>query len=167
MAVSMWLSLGYLQLCVVFLENLHANRILLTTFQIPRPVEKRAAAIAITTMVGNFAQIYSPYLYPSSSGPRYLPAMTANSKRRPFYCLPINANQSGVSKLLAAMFVFVSICLAILLRFCLVRENRKLDTIEGRREEDGISSPKIESGEITQQGSSAIVLLSPGFRYII
>jgi len=31
-------------------------------------------------MVGNFAQIYSPYLYEKESGPRYLPAMTANSK---------------------------------------------------------------------------------------
>lgn len=30
-------------------------------------------------MVGNVAQVYSPYMYPASSGPRYLPAMIANS----------------------------------------------------------------------------------------
>ena len=31
-------------------------------------------------MVGNFAQIYSPYLYEKKNGPRYLTAMTANSE---------------------------------------------------------------------------------------
>jgi hypothetical protein len=61
------------------------TKILLTIPQLPRPLEKRAAAIALTNMVGNFAQIYSPYLYPTSSGPRYISAMVANSKLCFFY----------------------------------------------------------------------------------
>lgn len=45
---------------------------------LPRPREKRASAIALVNTVGNIAQIYSPYLYPASDGPRYLVAMSVN-----------------------------------------------------------------------------------------
>jgi hypothetical protein len=38
----------------------------------PRPLVKRSAAIAICNMIGNASNIYGPYLYPSSDGPRYL-----------------------------------------------------------------------------------------------
>ncbi|KAG6001700.1 hypothetical protein E4U21_003902 [Claviceps maximensis] len=74
---------------------------------IPRPLEKRSAAFAIANMVGNLAQIYSPYLYAKSSGPRYLAAMIANS-----------------------VFVFASIALCVILLSCLKWENRKLERAE-------------------------------------
>ncbi|KAH8195099.1 hypothetical protein TruAng_010739 [Truncatella angustata] len=109
---------------------------------LPRPLEKRAAAFAFTNMVGNFAQIYSPYMYPSTNGPRYLPAMTANT-----------------------VFVFASICFATILRFCLVRENRKLEALEvvdAAEAED----PKAR-GEIVQAGPGGLVVLSSGFRYAL
>ena len=38
----------------------------------PRPLVKRSAAIAICNMIGNASNIYGPYLYPASEGPRYL-----------------------------------------------------------------------------------------------
>ncbi|ETS83455.1 hypothetical protein PFICI_05331 [Pestalotiopsis fici W106-1] len=114
---------------------------------IPRPLEKRAAAFAFANMVGNFAQIYSPYMYNSSTGPRYLPAMTANT-----------------------VFVFASICCATVLRFCLVRENRKLDALENVQEDDGGSPEKGElekRDEIVQESRVGPLALSPGFRYTL
>ena len=107
--------------------------------QVPRPLEKRAASFAFTNMVGNFAQIYSPYMYDTSTGPRYLPAMTANT-----------------------VFVFTSICFATILRFCLVRENRRLDRAEGQNVITD-SDPK-NAEEIVQQGAGGILRLNPGFR---
>jgi MFS family permease len=74
---------------------------------LPRPIEKRAAAIALVNTVGNFAQIYSPYLYPSTDGPRYLNAMIANS-----------------------CFCLACALVTVLLRFFLVNENKKLAAIE-------------------------------------
>jgi hypothetical protein len=38
---------------------------------IPRPPSKRAAALAGVNAVSNAALIYTPYMYPSSAGPRY------------------------------------------------------------------------------------------------
>ncbi|ORY56170.1 MFS transporter, partial [Pseudomassariella vexata] len=74
---------------------------------LPRPIEKRAAAIAFVNTVGNFAQIYSPYMYPSTDGPRYLAAMIAN-----------------------ACFCLACVAATILLRVFLLRENEKLEAIE-------------------------------------
>ncbi len=93
-------------------------------------------------MVGNFAQIYAPYLYDSSTGPRYLPAMTANT-----------------------VFVFASICFATVLRFCLVRENRKLEGAEAHNAEEA-TDPKNQE-EIIQQGPGGLLRLNPGFRYTL
>lgn len=63
-------------------------------------------------MVGNLAQIYSPYFYDKRTGPRYVPAMVAD-----------------------AAFVLASICFATLLRYYLVQENRNLDALEMAEEE--------------------------------
>jgi hypothetical protein len=93
-------------------------------------------------MVGNFAQIYSPYMYDSSTGPRYLPAMTANT-----------------------VFVFASICCATILRFCLVRENRKLEAIEAETNEENLD-PKVLD-EIVQKGPGGLLVFNPGFRYAL
>jgi hypothetical protein len=38
---------------------------------IPRPPAKRAAALALINAVGNSASIWTSYLYPESSSPRY------------------------------------------------------------------------------------------------
>jgi hypothetical protein len=103
-------------------------------------------------MVGNFAQIYSPYMYDKSTGPRYLPAMTANT-----------------------VFVFASICCATVLRFCLVRENRKLDALEGgggdHDDEHGAGGEKGEldekRDEIVQDSRAGPLVFSPGFRYAL
>ncbi|PWY82926.1 MFS transporter [Aspergillus heteromorphus CBS 117.55] len=108
---------------------------------IPRPLEKRAAAFAIANMVGNFAQIYSPYMYNANTGPRYLAAMVANS-----------------------VFVFASICVATVLRFCLVWENQRLEAAEmaGREAE-----PDSKPGDVVQRGPGGVVRLRSGFRYTL
>ncbi|KFY51047.1 hypothetical protein V496_08989 [Pseudogymnoascus sp. VKM F-4515 (FW-2607)] len=112
---------------------------------LPRPMEERAAALAFVNMVGNFAQIYSPYLYQKASKPRYLPAMIANT-----------------------VFVFASISFAILLRFCLARENKKLEAIET---EQTITENSEKGGmshdEIVLDGVGGLLVLNPGFRYIL
>ncbi|RHZ52858.1 hypothetical protein CDV55_103883 [Aspergillus turcosus] len=115
-----------------------------TSSTLPRPIEKRATALALTNMVGNFAQIYSPYLYQKKSGPRYIPAMTANT-----------------------VFVFAAICLATILRFCLMRENRKLDAIDAANDEEDVVDEKGQKEEIVQQSIGGLLVLNPGFRYVL
>ncbi|KAL1638426.1 hypothetical protein SLS56_000235 [Neofusicoccum ribis] len=70
---------------------------------LPRPIEKRSAAIAIINTVGNVAQIYSPYLYLSEDAPRYIKAMATDS-----------------------CFCLLCICGTLTLRLCLQRANRKM-----------------------------------------
>ncbi|KAJ5428950.1 hypothetical protein N7445_010404 [Penicillium cf. griseofulvum] len=45
----------------------------------PRPLVKRSAAIAIANMIGNTASIYGSYMWPSSSGPRYISGGSATA----------------------------------------------------------------------------------------
>jgi hypothetical protein len=95
-------------------------------------------------MVGNFAQIYSPYMYNASLyGPRYIPAMVANT-----------------------CFVVVCIVIATVLRFCLKRENAKLAAIEEVSREDMNQDPK-SGDEIVQSRAGGILVLAPGFRYTL
>jgi len=109
---------------------------------LPRPVEKRAAAIAIVNTIGNLAQIYSPYLYPSSNGPRYLIAMIVNS----CFCLGC-------------------IAATLILRWCLVKENQKLESVEIRDTAD-ISNEKAGVKEIVDINVvGGQLMLDPGFRY--
>lgn len=61
------------------------------------------------------------------------------------------------------VFVFAAIALATLLRFCLVRENRKLEAIETQANGDA-DDPKAKD-EIVQQGTGGLVVLNQGFRY--
>lgn len=44
----------------------------------PRPLAKRAVAIALMNCVSNSTSIWNAYLYPSSAGPRYFSAFIAN-----------------------------------------------------------------------------------------
>ncbi|EXJ68578.1 uncharacterized protein A1O5_08372 [Cladophialophora psammophila CBS 110553] len=41
--------------------------------------EKKAISLSFVNIMANASYIYTPYLYPSSDGPRYLPAMGANA----------------------------------------------------------------------------------------
>lgn len=94
-------------------------------------------------MVGNFAQIYSPYLYDKKTGPQYLQAMVANT-----------------------VFVFASICCATILYFCLRRENKKLDAAEvvQNAEQEVVDG---KGDEIIMQGVGGLLRLNPGFRYTL
>ncbi|CRG83538.1 hypothetical protein PISL3812_00890 [Talaromyces islandicus] len=73
----------------------------------PRPLGKRAAVTALINMIGNTSNIYGSYLYPSSAAPQYIFG---------------GATIAGVGVL--------CICLAVVVRFILVNENKKLDEIE-------------------------------------
>jgi hypothetical protein len=75
-------------------------------------VEKRSASIAIINMMGNLAQIYSPYFYLPESGPRYLTAMTAN-----------------------VLFCGACIVATLVLRRCLISENWRL-AVHGADDDD-------------------------------
>ncbi|KUJ22567.1 major facilitator superfamily transporter [Mollisia scopiformis] len=112
---------------------------------LPRPVEKRAAAIAIVNTVGNIAQIYSPYMYPSSDGPRYLSAMIAN-----------------------AIFCLACIVTTLFLRWCLMRENVKLEVLEVRDAVGQEGEKEVEAmEEIVDVGRGGEVVLRRGFRYVL
>jgi sugar phosphate permease len=110
---------------------------------LPRPIEKRAAAIALVTTVGNFAQIYSPYLYPETAGPRYVGAMGAN-----------------------AAFCVACVAATLLLRFCLKKENKKLEAEEVR--EVIMAREKMSVEEVGDAGlMRGRVALATGFRYTL
>ncbi|KAI9842688.1 MAG: hypothetical protein M1837_006973 [Sclerophora amabilis] len=71
---------------------------------LPRPPAKRAAALAAINAVSNTSSIYSSYLYPPEAAPRFIVGMAVNS---------------GTS--------LIAITSATVLRFILVRLNKKLD----------------------------------------
>ncbi|OCF45725.1 nicotinamide mononucleotide permease [Kwoniella heveanensis CBS 569] len=73
----------------------------------PRPRAKRASAYAIINSLGNIAQIWSPYLYPSSDAPRYTTAFATNS-----------------------VMAGVAIAFCFILRFFLKRANDQMDREE-------------------------------------
>ncbi len=94
-------------------------------------------------MVGNIAQVYSPYMYPKSSGPRYLPAMIANSG-----------------------FVLASIACCAILYFCLRRENILLEAAQmhGNDEDDAGSDV---SKSRSQERVVSVSAMDPSFRYML
>lgn len=71
---------------------------------IPRPASKRAVALAFVNALSNSASIWTSYLYPKSSSPRYLIAFACN----------------------AGFMVLAFICV-LALRQTVVRLNKKLD----------------------------------------
>lgn len=111
---------------------------------LPRPIEKRAAAIALVNTVGNFAQIYSPYLYPSADGPRYLNAMIANA------CFCVGC--AGVT---------------LALRFCLVNENKGLAAIESQTANDLVAEKVMVEEIVDISDPRDVVAYAPGFRYAL
>ncbi|KAJ0415445.1 major facilitator superfamily domain-containing protein [Aspergillus carlsbadensis] len=86
----------------------------------PRPLVKRSAAIATANMIGNTASIYGSYMWPSSSGPRYIPGGSATA-----------AVALGVAGM------------AFVIRVVHVRMNRTLVEREGSVESEGeLSAPR-------------------------
>jgi MFS family permease len=107
---------------------------------LPRPVEKRSAAIALINTLGNVAQIYSPYMYLKQLGPRYLSAMIANA----CFC---------VARFLATL----------VLRWALVKENAKLVNSEA------VELAARDKAETTEDEVAPGVpaATAPGFRYML
>lgn len=93
---------------------------------LPRPASKRAAALAGINCVSNASSIYASYMYPDSDAPRFIPAMSVNCAT-----------------------AFIAIISATVLRFMLVRLNRKLDRGEAL------------NGGVPGQAST------PGFRFLV
>ncbi|KAI1110972.1 allantoate permease [Nemania sp. NC0429] len=69
----------------------------------PRPLVKRSACISFANLIGNSANIYGPYMYPATDGPRYLAGGAATA---------------GVAFLVAVM--------ALVVRLVLIRDNKRL-----------------------------------------
>ncbi|KAI1780774.1 putative MFS transporter [Hypoxylon cercidicola] len=90
----------------------------------PRPLVKRSACISIGNMIGNTANIYGTYMYPSSQGPRYLPGGAA----------------TAADCLLVAL-------LAIVARLVLQRQNKKLAAREAFESSDGHSPEPLAGGQ--------------------
>ncbi|KAI6090565.1 major facilitator superfamily domain-containing protein [Hypoxylon rubiginosum] len=91
---------------------------------LPRPPAKRAAALAFINAVSNASSIYASYMYEDRMAPRYVIAMSVNCGT-----------------------IFLSMIAATVLRFMLVRLNKKLD--RGDFVEGAINAIP---GEATQHG---------------
>lgn len=91
----------------------------------PRPLVKRSAAIAVTNMIGNTASIYGSYMWPSSSGPRYIPGGSAT----------------------AAIALLVAL-LALVIRLVHVRMNRYLEDAESSQDIPAVGGHELESRAI-------------------
>ena len=79
---------------------------------IPRPRAKRAASLAIVNLMsGGATHFYTSYLFPDNDKPRYY---------------------MGGSVLTVAVFLCATT--AIVIRFCLIRLNRKIDRLGGHAE---------------------------------
>ncbi|KAI1765161.1 MFS general substrate transporter [Hypoxylon sp. FL1150] len=91
---------------------------------LPRPPAKRAAALAFINAVSNASSIYASYMYEDRMAPRYVVAMAVNCGT-----------------------IFLSMIAATVLRFMLVRLNKKLD--RGDFVEGAINAIP---GEATQHG---------------
>ncbi|KAI8959551.1 MFS general substrate transporter [Daldinia sp. FL1419] len=87
----------------------------------PRPLVKRSACISFANMVGNTANIYGTYMYPSVDGPRYL----------------VGGSATAADALLVAV-------LAIVARLVLQRQNRKLAS----REASDPDEPQMQPREL-------------------
>lgn len=109
---------------------------------LPRPVEKRSAAIALINTLGNIAQIYSPYMYLKELGPRYLAAMVSN-----------------------VCFCVACFLATLVLRWALVKENAKLVNAEAAI--DLTDNDKAESIERNGGYERSFAATAPRFRYIL
>jgi len=98
----------------------------------PRPPAKRAAALAAINAVSNTSSIYASYMFPKSDGPRYVLAMSVCSAT-----------------------AAIAIISATVLRFLLVKLNKKLD--HGEHVEGAINSGEAVPGEAAKRGFRFLV----------
>ena len=84
----------------------------------PRPLVKRSAAIAVVNMIGNTASIYGSYMWPSSTGPRYIPGGIATA---------------GIAAVVAL--------LALIIRLVHVRINKNIEKAESSAVARSSNSP--------------------------
>jgi hypothetical protein len=118
---------------------------------LPRPPAKRAAALAGINALSNVCQIYSPFLYPSNDGPKYVTAMA------------VNLSMSGMS-----------IIFGTILRFYLVFLNKKLDKADRGEEIDVVSEFNGAGGsdgegrkrEVEERGLPGLAV-ERGFRFLV
>lgn len=95
----------------------------------PRPPAKRAVALAWINAVSNTSSIYASYMYPDSDAPRYELAMSVDCAT-----------------------AFVAIVFATILRFMLVRLNKKLD--RGEYVEGAINDKELQgNGGVDLEGA--------------
>jgi MFS family permease len=124
----------------------------------PRPRAKRAAAYATINSLGNsgsntrhrvaeeycilialsVAQIWSPYLYDSSFGPSY----TVSSTQPRLFMSTVHLGPFQIAFVSNTIMSAVAVLFCLILRWCLARENRKME-----REE-------AEQTEMSQEGAS-------------
>ncbi|EAL19325.1 hypothetical protein CNBH0190 [Cryptococcus deneoformans B-3501A] len=114
----------------------------------PRPRAKRAAAYAIINSLGNIAQIWSPYLYPSTDAPRYTVSCPIPTLLLLTLCFFIfiftgdlatdmgNQTAFATNSVMAA----VAILFCFVLRFFLKRGNAKMDREDAEAEARGEAS---------------------------
>ncbi|RDW87955.1 hypothetical protein BP5796_03649 [Coleophoma crateriformis] len=121
---------------VIMVPSFYCSFILVLTWisnTLPRPPAKRAAALAGINAVSNTASIYASYMYPTSAAPRYVVAMSVNTAT-----------------------AFIAIIFCTILRFMLVRLNKKLD--------EGMAVDDIRDQEVDENGIP-VVGTQRGFRY--
>lgn len=108
---------------------------------LPRPPAKRAAALAGINMLSNVNQTYSPYMYPTSAGPRYVAAMSVNTA-----------------------FSFLAVLSATALRLYLMRLNGRLERGEPV---DDVNVGAEERARAKVEGREVRVLEDNGFRFLL
>jgi MFS family permease len=73
----------------------------------PRPAAKRTVALAVANTMSNAANVYGSYLYQAQDGPRYV-----------------------IGGIVIAVMAIVCIILTLVMRYCLIRENKRLERQE-------------------------------------
>ena len=98
-----------------------------------RPRKKRAIGLAMNNSIGNLALVWTPYLYPSSDGPRYMTAWSVN-----------------------LALTVVTLVSSAVLSLCLRRENKRMDELEalqyGESDQKDVCSHVEKHGEHTTVG---------------
>ncbi|KAE8445672.1 hypothetical protein EG329_012970 [Mollisiaceae sp. DMI_Dod_QoI] len=132
----------YLAMCLMVGSNYSGYVVTLSWISnvLPRPPAKRAAALAGINALSNICQIYSPFLYPTGDGPRYVNAMCVNM---------------GMS--------IMAIVFATVLRFHLKALNRKLNIGEVV---DGVNADSEERNVVEEQGLPGTAV-NNGFRFLV
>jgi hypothetical protein len=149
---------------------------------LPHPMEKRAAALALTnvsfvlfdfrsklllTCVNRWSETLLRFTHPTFTRRRVDLAIFPRWLRTVSYTYLLSTLKSRTNQnLFTAIFVFVSIMLATLLRFCLVRENKKLERAEIEQHEIQMGEKgNVDHMEVSH--ASPAPGLSPGFRFLL